>query len=298
MMDLHHFANLHGRARTRKAVLILERIEREWKPQDRPSLERLLGYAKSLAEFMATSDESSSDIVLASRTFLLDPAIAAPQLPETGSAPGTIIVQGIAVAQGSFEVDRCGDLSHIALRAINRFRHALMAISGQSPADWDFISAPRPSQSFAIRRPGMRAYLEDIRSPFNVGSIFRTAEALGFEELILSPECADPLHPRALRTSMGTIARLPWRRAPVSALAEMEGVFALEVGGSDLPDFAFPLSGIMVLGSEELGVSREALHLCSRGRVEIPLVGTKASLNVATAFGIAGFAWLSFHSAS
>ena len=296
MMDLRHFANLHGRARTRKAVLILERIEREWRPQDRPFLERLLGYAKSLAEFMATSDESSEDIVLASRNFLLDPAIAAPQLPETGSAPGTIIAPDTAVPQGSFEADRGDDCSQLALRTINRFRHALMEISGQSPADWDFISAPCPSQSFAIRRPGMRAYLEDIRSPFNVGSIFRTAEALGFEELILSPECADPLHPRALRTSMGTIGRLPWRRAQVSALAEMEGVFALEVGSSDLPGFAFPLPGIMVLGSEELGVSREALRLCSRGRVEIPLVGTKASLNVATAFGIAGFAWLSFHS--
>jgi len=140
----------------------------------------------------------------------------------------------------------------------------------------------------------MRAYLEDIRSPFNVGSIFRTAEALGFEEIILSPECADPLHPRALRTAMGTVERMPWRRAPVSALAEMEGVFALEVGGSALQDFEFPLPGIMVLGSEELGVSREALGLCSRGCAEIPLVGSKASLNVATAFGIAGFAWLSF----
>jgi TrmH family RNA methyltransferase len=140
----------------------------------------------------------------------------------------------------------------------------------------------------------MRAYLEDIRSPFNVGSIFRTAEALGFEELILSPECADPLHPRARRTSMGTVERMPWRRAPISALADMEGAFALEVGGTAIQDFEFPLPGVVVLGSEELGVSQKALSLCSHGRVEIPLVGTKASLNVATAFGIAGFTWLAF----
>jgi TrmH family RNA methyltransferase len=142
----------------------------------------------------------------------------------------------------------------------------------------------------------MRVYLEDIRSPFNVGSIFRTAEALGFEEIIISPECADPLHPRALRTAMGTIERLAWRRAPISALAAMEGVFALEVGGTPLQDFDFPLPGIMVLGSEELGVSQEVLRHCSRGSVEIPLVGSKASLNVATAFGIAGFAWVRFRS--
>jgi tRNA G18 (ribose-2'-O)-methylase SpoU len=47
----------------------------------------------------------------------------------------------------------------------------------------------------------------------------------------------------------------------------------------------------MVLGSEELGVSNKALQYCSAGCVEIPLVGTKASLNVATAFGIAGYSW-------
>jgi TrmH family RNA methyltransferase len=295
MMDLRHFANLHGRARIRKAVLILERIEREWQSPDDLSHGRSLAYARDLAELMAASDESSAEIILAARNFLLDTAIAAPprpsglrpQLPETGGAPGTV------VAQGSFGADSGGDFSQLALRTINHFRHALMAISGQSPADWDFISAPRPPRARTAPRSGMRAYLEDIRSPFNVGSIFRTAEALGFEELILSPECADPLHPRALRTAMGTVGRLPWRRAPVSALAEMEGVFALEVGGSALQDFAFPLPGIMVLGSEELGVSREALGLCSRGCAEIPLVGSKASLNVATAFGIAGFAWLS-----
>jgi len=289
MMDLRHFANLHGRARTRKAVLILERIEREWLPLDNLSRERSLGYARGLAECMAASDESSAEIVLAARNFLLDPAIAAPPRP---SDPRPQLPETV-VAQGSFVADSGGDFSQLALRAINRFRHALMTISGQSPADWDFISAPRPPRARTAPRSGMRAYLEDIRSPFNVGSIFRTAEALGFEELILSPECADPLHPHALRTAMGTVGRLTWRRAPVSALAEMEGVFALEVGGSALQDFEFPLPGIMVLGSEELGVSREALCLCSRGCAEIPLVGSKASLNVATAFGIAGFAWLS-----
>jgi len=140
----------------------------------------------------------------------------------------------------------------------------------------------------------MRVYLEDLRSPFNVGSIFRTAEALGFEEVILSPECADPLHPRAQRSAMGTIERMPWRRVTLSTLAtqlEQTEIFALEVGGVPLDEFQFPQSGVMVLGSEELGISRQAMEYCTAGCVEIPLVGTKASLNVAIAFGIAGFSW-------
>jgi len=58
-----------------------------------------------------------------------------------------------------------------------------------------------------------------------------------------------------------------------------------------LDEFQFPQSGVMVLGSEELGISRQAMEYCTAGCVEIPLVGTKASLNVAIAFGIAGFSW-------
>lgn len=263
MMDLGHFANLHGRARTRKAVLLLERIEREWASADDSMREQSFSYVEKLADFLSNSDESTDEIIAASRDFLR-----------------------LFPASEAFHPDN-------TLRAINAYRHALMRISGQSPADWDFVAVPRPSVSTAPRRPGMRVYLEDIRSPFNVGSVFRTAEALGFEEILLSPDCADPLHPRAQRTAMGTVGRMPWRRLPVSALSEMRGVFALEIGGEPLGKFIFPRPGIMVLGSEELGVSQTALELCDSGRAEIPLVGAKASLNVATAFGIAGFAWFS-----
>ena len=289
MMDLGHFANLHGRARTRKAVLILERIEREWRdgqpgagcaipndgaivrgstismegssPAPFPNATRDFAYARALAEFLATSEESSQEVRCAALEFLA-------RSEESG-------------------LDE-------ARRALNGLRHRLAAISGQSPADWDFISSPRPGRAKLRRSSGMRVYLEDIRSPFNVGSIFRSAEALGFDEVLLSPDCADPLHSRALRTSMGTVERLPWRRVTLAELSGSEGSFALEVGGAVLGEFAFPQPGLMILGSEELGVSSEAMRICSRGAVEIPLVGAKASLNVATAFGIAGYSWLAY----
>lgn len=267
MMDLAHLLNLHGRARVRKTVLILERIEHE-------STESIhafpLLYLRELAVMLKESPESPDSLVQAAGSFLQ--AIDREQL---------------------FSEGRDNSDTRSMLRALNQFRHALMRISGQTPADWDFVNAPRSSSGFAQRKAGMRVYLEDVRSPFNIGSIFRTAEALGFEEIILSPECADPMHPRARRSAMGTIERMAWRRAPVSSLAEMEGVFALEVGGSALGEYTFPLPGVMVLGSEELGISSDALQYCTAGRVEIPLVGAKASLNVATAFGIAAFAWFS-----
>ena len=72
-------------------------------------------------------------------------------------------------------------------------------------------------------------------------------------------------------------------------------VFALETGGVPLADFPFPRRGILIAGSEELGVSPRALAAAdaSAGRVSIQSYGAKASLNVSVAFGIAVEKWAS-----
>ncbi len=180
-----------------------------------------------------------------------------------------------------------------ALRAMDRLRHALFQAGGQSRADWDLID-PESGLALAERRPlgGLRVYLEDIRSPFNVGSMLRTAEAFGFEEALLSASCADPLHPRAARSAMGAASLMPWRRADIEALETLGPAFALELGGSPLADFSFPEKGVVVVGSEELGVSCEALSRCGLGKVSIPMRGAKASINVGVAFGIIANAWV------
>jgi TrmH family RNA methyltransferase len=139
----------------------------------------------------------------------------------------------------------------------------------------------------------MVVYVEDVRSPFNVGSIFRTAEAFGAERILLSPRTPLPSHPRAMRTSLGAESVLPWVRAELSAAASLGGVFALELGGTPIDRFTFPRNGVVLVGSEELGLSPEALRIADghSGRVSIPLCGAKRSLNVSVAFGILMHAW-------
>ena len=68
-------------------------------------------------------------------------------------------------------------------------------------------------------------------------------------------------------------------------------LLGLELGGRSLEDFVFPPSGIVLLGSEELGLSPRARELCTYGIVSIPMSGAKGSLNVAVAFGILMHAW-------
>jgi TrmH family RNA methyltransferase len=195
-------------------------------------------------------------------------------------------------------------------RSLNSVRHILRSETGQFPSDWDFDAADPTGGLNPDKRcvfSGMQVYLEDIRSPFNVGAIFRCAESFGAEKLYLSPFCADPNHPRAKRTAMGCVSVLPWQRLEKDPFdkADLSGstepflgeapVFALETGGIRLEEFQFPERGIMIIGSEELGVSPNALVRAdaSLGRVSIPIFGAKGSLNVSVAFGIAMHAWAS-----
>ncbi|MBN2873582.1 MAG: TrmH family RNA methyltransferase [Spirochaetales bacterium] len=178
------------------------------------------------------------------------------------------------------------------IRVINRLSRGLEAHAGLSPADWDFRQPLGVGLAGEVRLvyPGVRAYLEDVRSPFNVGSMFRSADAFGVAELILSGFTADPGHPRATRSAMGASDVVPWRRGGLEALAESGEAFALELRGQPLDSFEFPEHGIVVLGSEELGVSPEAMALCPR-TVSIPMLGAKGSLNVGVAFGVLMDAW-------
>jgi len=185
--------------------------------------------------------------------------------------------------------------SALLRRALNNIKHILLAETGKDQADWDFIGSdgrlnPEKRKIFE----GMHVYLEDIRSPFNIGAMFRTAESFGVEKIFLSPFSADPHHTRAERTAMGCIDIIPWERFELcSSERASQNIFALETGGVPISEFKFPRQGILIAGSEELGVSPNALAAAdaSLGRVSIPCYGTKASLNVSVAFGIAIQMW-------
>ena len=185
------------------------------------------------------------------------------------------------------------------LRVCNCARNHLLGIIGTFPAEWDLIIAPHtpPNDENGIVRkrdffPGVAVYAEDIRSPFNIGSIFRTAEAMGAEKVYISPFCTDPNQPRAIRSGMGCIETLSWERISLNELPQDIPVFALETGGTDINEFEFPEQGICIIGSEELGCSPEALKRATYGRVSIPMKGLKASLNVGVAFGILMQKWV------
>ena len=288
MIPLHKLVKLPRSQRLRKAAKIMGEAEHRFAGTLR--LERVEAeYLGSVVELLAGDEGFSSAQVQA--------------LKAAGAS--LISTETNLTSAGTVE-DRTAENTKDIRRALASVYHLLMAETGRYPSDWDFIESsgaldPSKRHCFA----GMQVYLEDIRSPFNVGSMFRAAESFGAEKLMLSPLCADPRHKRAERTAMGCVDVLPWERLPHDPFAGSEKgdtsipsfsdfpFFTLETGGIPLADFPFPSRGIMIVGSEELGVSPRALAAAdaSLGRVTIPSYGAKGSLNVSVAFGIVMQAW-------
>ena len=213
------------------------------------------------------------------------------------SAAAACGLDSIGKAASSLEETLAAQADPAALmRGVNGLRNDLLTALGAEPSEWDLLSP----LSGGLTRTGtsiypITVYLEDMRSPFNVGSVFRTAEAFGVERVFLSPRTPRPDHPRAQKTARGAEAVLPWEVCGLQLLESMQGIFALELGGTDIGSFTFPQTGVALIGSEELGLSPEALRLADAGlgRVSIPLIGAKRSLNVSVAFGILMQAWSS-----
>ncbi|HET9213647.1 MAG TPA: RNA methyltransferase [Gaiellaceae bacterium] len=122
-----------------------------------------------------------------------------------------------------------------------------------------------------------------VADPGNLGTLVRAADALGPAFVALSPGCADPTGPKALRASAGAIFRVPL--APF-AEAPAPRVALVPRGGTPLPEVELPAALTFVLGAERVGLPDEVLAGCE-GRATIEQAGRAESLNVAVAGAIA-----------
>ena len=135
--------------------------------------------------------------------------------------------------------------------------------------------------------------LESVRDPSNVGAIIRSAAAIGIDRLILSADCADIYHPKAVRGSMGTlfnqrIDRVEDLAATVKELRESgRRVFAASLDDRALPlgQFEILAGDAVVIGNEGHGLSQEVIDACGNS-VIIPMSERAESFNAAVAASI------------
>jgi tRNA G18 (ribose-2'-O)-methylase SpoU len=141
------------------------------------------------------------------------------------------------------------------------------------------------------------ALLDSVRSLYNVGSIFRTSDGAFVQGLYLCGFTPHPPRKEIEKTALGATASVPWKyfRHAADAVAEARAagmrILVLEHTTASLPynrisRAEFPVC--LVVGNEITGVSEEVIAAAD-GAVEIPMHGTKQSLNAAVAYGIAVF---------
>ncbi len=153
--------------------------------------------------------------------------------------------------------------------------------------------------ALSVTRLPLIAILEDIRSLYNVGSIFRTSDGAHLEAIYTVGYTPHPPRKEIDKTALGATRTVPHRHFDTIEQAVMTArrppttrkVAALEITSNsrsifDLTYEDFPLA--IIIGNEITGVSDGALALCDF-TLEIPMLGAKHSLNVAVAFGIGAF---------
>lgn len=146
-----------------------------------------------------------------------------------------------------------------------------------------------------LRMPAV-ILLDHVRSMFNVGSFFRTADAAGLERLLLCGITAHPPQPGIAKTALGADQTVPWEYYVDSAVAlrmfRARGyqLAAIETGerAVDLFDWTPRWPVCVVFGNEADGLDPDLVASCD-AHVRLPMRGVKNSLNVATAGGIVAY---------
>lgn len=235
--------------------------------------------------------------------------------------------QGMFIAESITVIEHALDAGYVPVSLLMERRHIdgdakeLIARCGEVPvytADREVLAALTGyaltrGVLCAMRRPSLRtveeicaearrvAVLEGIVDPTNVGAIFRSAAALGFDAVLVTPTCCDPLHRRAVRVSMGTVFQVAWTRiGEVAADWPEVGLERLKRLGFKTAAMALDEASIsiddarlmaeerlaVVLGTEGDGLSRKTIADCDH-TVMIPMAHGVDSLNVAAASAVA-----------
>lgn len=152
---------------------------------------------------------------------------------------------------------------------------------------------PRPPNGLLVA-----ALLDNIRSAWNVGSMFRTADAAGLRHLYLCGITATPENPKVAKTALAAETSVGWSHhndaLALAARLKAEGCRLWGLETHPEADNLFEVCCqpgarvVLVVGNEQSGVDPALLGVCDR-LVAIPMQGVKESLNAAVAFGVAVF---------
>lgn len=129
--------------------------------------------------------------------------------------------------------------------------------------------------------------LDGVQDPGNMGTIIRTADWFGFEDIICSEDCVEAYNPKTVQATMGSLARINIYYENLSAfLTENKlPVFGALLDGESIYKTNWGNEGLIILGNEGKGISPEVISKINKP-VTIPRIGHAESLNVAVSAAI------------
>ncbi|MBI2049588.1 TrmH family RNA methyltransferase [Candidatus Roizmanbacteria bacterium] len=159
-------------------------------------------------------------------------------------------------------------------------------------------TTPREEDLKKVKKNPIYIILDNVLDTYNIGSIFRLADAVAAEKVILCGQTETPPHTRIKKASINTTEWVNWEyfASANEAINDLRfkikdlRVIAIEQDAKSIPydkaDYRFPLA--LVVGNETLGVSKEVLEIADQ-IIEIPMWGVNKSLNVMVSLGIVLF---------
>lgn len=165
-------------------------------------------------------------------------------------------------------------------------------------ADDDFLVSSTDRDHLVVPRAPLFLILDNIRSAFNVGSMFRTADSMGVQKIFLTGYTATPHQIQVERAALGSTLIMDWQQcsfleAVETCKKQQCRIIALETSAKATAissDFDFSKPTAFILGNERFGLDADQLQAADEIR-RIPSFGIKNSLNVAVALGIAVYEW-------
>jgi TrmH family RNA methyltransferase len=177
---------------------------------------------------------------------------------------------------------------HEGIEIIEAAPFELEKITVMQTAQLVVLVVQMPS-SFAFQQPvgQWSLYLEKIQDPGNMGTIIRTADWFGINQIICSPDCVEIYNPKVVQASMGSLLRVRITEMETAQFLEQNTrpVYAAVLDGTDLRQLHQPEYGVIAMGNESQGLSALLINAANH-KIMIPGAGGAESLNVAVATGI------------
>lgn len=165
-------------------------------------------------------------------------------------------------------------------------------IAGTRHPEGIIAEVPMPTLSTLESKRAV-VVLDGVSDPGNLGTLLRTALALGWEGAFILENSCDPFNDKALRAAKGATFRLPirigtWLELETLIAKEKLHPFCADIEGTPVDDIPKTDRIALVLGNESTGLSKEAFKVCKK--VTIPMSGQMESLNVSIAGGVLMYA--------